>query len=638
MVQRRAHADSRVAGRRLPWTILFFLGLLVLWNPLATAQGTGGGMNGTTEENLTQSRWERLEEERRQNPSGNHRLAAIDAFLLGQEAWDAGRADEAREHWSRSGAFDHSYLPPRLRLVQTSLLSDFSGAMVTLRQCLEIFQRDFQVQQWVLSNAILGFCLAATLASVALVIGLLLKHARSLHHTVRETLAYAFRLDPIPAGILAIVALLIPVAANLGIVVTALFYLFLTGYRYNRGERVIALATASWGIIVGPVLVVTSPWWSVPPNGRNAVLISEAQEDPTSPAFRLRVDDWIEEEGKGVALYLEGLASKVERDSDRAVLFYERAGRSGEIPQWVLQTNIGNARIQADEPDMAISHYHSAIGQDPGAFEPHYNLAVTQARAGQYLQSDARFELASRIDLDRFRALTRKNEDLGEPEPIDALWGASDLWAWTLKHPGPVVAPSPLSFFLPMRSLIWSAPIAVLALVVGLIAGRSLQRIIRVHECYQCGDPICRRCLVRMDRRAYCAGCAEALGGLSSGEATRVLLRRLLEDKREWTGQLARLFASFLPGIGGLVYGGPFVAFIAAVCGGLGTAQFLYPEWGQPLFWGPWPDPLNGLVRVAGLVLLVLAVLIGFFDVRATRKRNSTVKAFLDRDVDRLAA
>ena len=587
---------------------------------------------------MTGVRWERLEGERRLNPGGNHRLAAVDAFLLGERAWDQDRSAEARAYWKTSADFDHAYLPPRLRLVQADLVSDFSGAMVTLRECAEVFQGDFHVQRWVLSNAILGFCLATTLSALAVVLGLFLRHAHPLHHTVTETLSYALRMGRRSAAVLAVIVLLLPVGANCGLLMTALFYLFLTSYRYNRPERILALAAATWGVIVGPLLIVSSPWWSVPPDGRDAVLISEAQQDPTSPAFRLRVREWIEAEHTGVALYLEGLASKVEKDGERAVLFYERADRSGEVPAWVLETNVGNALIQAAQVEGGIRRYHRAIDLESNAFEPQYNLALTQARSGRYLESDARFERASRIDLDRLRVLTRKGDRIDNPEPIDALWSPPDLWAWTLRHAGPVIAPAPLAFFLPLRSAFWAAPIALLALLSGLALGRWLKRIIRVHQCYQCGTPVCRRCLVRLDRRAYCAGCAEALGGLTSGEATRLLLRKLLDDRREWTGQIGRLVAHFAPGVGTLVYGGVGFGFVAAVLGGLGVALVLYPHWGQPLFWGPWPDPISGLVRTIGLSFSVLAVLVGSFGIRSNRRRSSTVRAFLDRDVDRLAA
>ena len=158
-----------------------------------------------------------MELERNLNPGGSHRLAAVDAFLLGREAWNEGRGDEARAYWTRSAALDLNYLPPRLQLVQVNLGSNFSMAMESLRECGKVFRRDFQVQRWVLSNSIIGLCLAITLAAIMFVIGLLIRHARALHHTVQETLSYALRIDRRKAAFLAILVLLVPILANLGI-------------------------------------------------------------------------------------------------------------------------------------------------------------------------------------------------------------------------------------------------------------------------------------------------------------------------------------------------------------------------------------------------------------------------------------
>jgi len=584
-------------------------------------------------------RWNDLELERNLNPGGSHRLAAVDAFLLGRKAWNEGRGAEARAYWIRSAELDLNYLPPRLQLVQVNLHSNFSIAMESLRECGEVFRRDFQVQRWVLSNSIIGLCLAITLAAIMFVIGLLIRHARALHHTVQETLSYALRIDRHKATFLAILVLLVPILANLGVMASALFFLFLSSYRFSRSERVLALTAATWGVIVGPMLIVTSPWWSIPPDGRDAVLVSQAQQDPTTPALRGRVADWIRDEPSGVSLYLEGLASKVDQDGMRAVDFHQRAGWSNEIPRWVLETNIGNALIQSGRREAGQAHYYRAIQLVDDAFEPHYNLALTQAREGRYLEADARFDRASRINLDQMRHLTARYGDRPElGEPIDALWSAADLWAWTLKNPGPVIAPMPIALFLPLRSLLWSAPIVLFALIFGLSAGRWLQRIVKVHECYQCGSPVCRRCLVRLDRRAYCPSCAEALGGMANGDATKLLLRRLLEERPVWTAQTARLLAPLLPGVGALVYAGPTLAFFTGGLSALGIALLLFPVWGHSVFWGPWPDPLISLIQLSGGICFLISVFLSYAGIRNGRRRAGTVKAFIERDVDRTAA
>ncbi|MEZ4653167.1 MAG: tetratricopeptide repeat protein [Candidatus Eisenbacteria bacterium] len=323
---------------------------------------------------------------------------------------------------------------------------------------------------------------------------------------------------------------------------------------------------------------------------------------------------------------------------EAAVKYYDQSSRSGEVPPWVVETNVGNALLMAGDPDKAMVHYRRAIEIEPSAFEPHYDLALAQARRGDYILADGEFERASRIDLNRMRALTRTGDRFEPSSAVDALWTAPDLWAWTLRHPGPDVPPRLLGWMIPLRSPLWTAPIVIFAVFAGLSAGRWMRRLIRVHECYQCGGPVCRRCLVRLDRRAYCRRCAESLGGMSSGEATRLLLRRLLEEKPAWSAQLLRGLAPFVPGIGPASFGSPGTAFVSGSIAGAALALLAYPIWGESILGGPWADPLSTWIRLLGILVLVLAVVASAVGVRHARRRAATLQAFLSRDVDRLAA
>jgi tetratricopeptide (TPR) repeat protein len=442
-----------------------------------------------------------------------------------------------------------------------------------------------------------------------------------------------------PAALLAAFVLCLPFLANLGILVSLLFLAFLASYRFSRGERVLALVATTWIAILGPVLVAAAPWWSPRAEGRDAGLIAFAQQQPTSPALRAQIQQWIQrEDNPSVAHYLEGLARKVEGDPTGAVEYYKQCSGAGDVPPWVVETNVGNALLMSGQPEQAMVHYRRAIEIEPGAFEPHYDLALAQARRGNYNAADTEFERASRIDLDRMRALTRTGDRFEPSSAVDALWTASDLWAWTLRHPGPDVPPRFLGALIPMRSPLWTAPIVIFAVLAGLSAGRWMRRLIRVHECYQCGGPVCRRCLVRLDRRAYCHRCAEALGGMSSGEATRLLLRRLLEEKPAWSAQLVRALAPFVPGVGPASFGSPGTAFISGSIAGAACALLAYPLWGESIANGPWSDPLGGWIRLLGVLTFLLAIAASAAGIRHAKHRAATLQAFLSRDVDRLAA
>jgi tetratricopeptide (TPR) repeat protein len=625
----------RVQSARRRWraSLPLLVALGISFSPASASQ------SGNEQGNPETGRWSSLESARRQQPGGNHRLASLDAYLEGNAQWDAGAHGAALESWRRASRFDLDFLPPRLRLIQGNLFRDFPAAAQWTRECLDILQRDFPFQRWLIRHAMLGTCIALTLGSLAFLLGLLVRHARALHHTVQETLSYALRMARGPAVVLAAVVLCLPFLSNLGILVSLLFLVFLASYRFGRGERALALVATTWIAILGPLLVVSAPWWSSAPDGRDSGLIAAAQQHPISPALRSHIRQWVPRENNpAVAHYLEGLARKVDRDPFGAVDYYNQSSRSGDVPPWVVETNVGNALLMAGQPEQAMVHYRRAIEIEPSAFEPHYDLALAQARRGEYILADAEFERASRIDLNRMRALTRTGDRFEPSSSVDALWTASDLWAYTLRHPGPDVPPRLLSGLLPLRSPLWTAPIVIFAVFAGLSAGRWMRRLIRVHECYQCGGPVCRRCLARLDRRAYCHRCAEALGGMSSGEATRLLLRRLLEEKPAWSAQLVRALAPFVPGVGPASFGSPGTAFLSGSIAGASCALLTYPIWGESILNGPWADPLGAWIRSLGVLTLLISIVASAAGVRHARHRAATLQAFLSRDVDRLAA
>jgi hypothetical protein len=125
---------------------------------------------------------------------------------------------------------------------------------------------------------------------------------------------------------------------------------------------------------------------------------------------------------------------------------------------------------------------------------------------------------------------------------------------------------------------------------------------------------------------------------MSSGEATRLLLRRLLEEKPAWSAQIVRALAPFVPGVGPASFGSPGTAFLSGSIAGAAFALLTYPVWGESILSGPWADPLEGWIRSLGVLTLLLAIYASAAGVRHARHRAATLQAFLSRDVDRLAA
>jgi hypothetical protein len=190
----------------------------------------------------------------------------------------------------------------------------------------------------------------------------------------------------------------------------------------------------------------------------------------------------------------------------------------------------------------------------------------------------------------------------------------------------------------PLRSLRLAGPILLACALVGWIIGQRLQILLRVRVCYRCGRPVCRRCLVRARRRAYCATCGETMGGLTPAESTRSILHSLIQARSSWPRRAARIVAYLLPGFGAVARGHRIAGMMSTSFAGLALALLLFPFWGRPYF----PlghDPVTvGALRALGLLAGALSAAISALGIEAAEKERGTIRAFLNRDVDRLAA
>ncbi len=602
---------------------LLALALVVLAIPYSAALGA------TSDE---------IDSARRSFPGGAHPPAALDALMAGDAAWKAHDGASALRLWLRSAELDPDFLAPRLELARIYLVSDPARYAGTVREMLDILGRDFRAQRWLAANTAMEIAVSVAIAVLLLFLGLMARHLRALHHAIAEGLSFLLHSKK-PADLLAWTVLALPLLANMGALVTGCFWVFLASFRFSRGERILALSAGAATILLAPFLWVTRPFWAEDPRGRDAAGIYELQQAPSLPPARDAIASWLAvSPNAGPACYLEGLARLSSGEAATAGDWYLRAAQDRDVPPRVLETNTGNALLAAGKRKDALLRYHRAIELDPKAFEPHYNLALASAAQGEYLQADRELDRASRLNLDRLRALGRDRAEHQDLRPLDALWNTNELWAWAIGRPSSAPAPAALLALAPMRSLAWTSPLALLAMMLGVLAGRSLRRLIHVHVCYQCGTPVCRRCLVRLDRRAYCMGCAESLGGQSTEETTRLLLRRLLDERPAWSSRLLPWLAVLLPGIGPVRYGQAGFAAVTSLLTGVGLGLIWYPHWGQGLVSSHFVDPATTWLRGVGIALLILASLTSLFGYHLGRRREHSLRGFLSRDVDRLAA
>ena len=565
-------------------------------------------------------------------------LAALDAALRAMAAEESGQRDEAILLWKSAAEADPHALAPRLALVRLLALSDPAGATTALRETAGLVATSYPAQRWAIRNAVLGAALGIVMASILLLAGLVGRHLRALQHLVRETLLRALPMRS-AAGPLSWAFFTLPFLAGLGAAAGMTFLAFATSFRFNRRERMVALAAATACLMVGPALLIARPLWSRDPAGFDGLLLAAAQRDPASPPSQVAATAWAAREpGSAIPSFLRGLDHLRSGRPDSAEARFNRAAAAGGLPPAVLETNLGSARFLSGDVWGARPHYERAVAIDPGRFESRYDLSIVLATQGDYPGADAAMEEAGRAGLDRLREIGRTERGDGPRVPVEAPLSTIDLWNIELRRFVPAAPPALLGALLPLQSPWAAGPVMLLAALAGVFAGSRLRRPLAVHVCFQCGTPICRRCLVRMDRRAYCRACGESMGGGDLGETTRLLLRRLLDDRPTWIGRLRPLLLSVLPGIGATFAGNAGAGLTAALPAGLGITLLAFPFWGDGCL--PLPaDPLVApLVGPVGILLLAVAFVLNALGVRAAERGNAGLRAFFERDVDRAAA
>lgn len=565
-------------------------------------------------------------------------LAALDTALRAMAAEEAGQREEAVLLWESAADADPHALAPRLALVRLLALSNPAGATNALREAAGLVATIYPAQRWAIRHAVLGIALGLVLASLLLLVGLVARHLRALQHLVREVLTRALPMRS-AAGPLSWAFFTLPFLAGLGTAAGMTFLAFTASFRFNRRERMVALAAAAVCFMVGPALLVARPLWSLDPYGIDGLLIAEAQRDPASPPAQAAATAWdAREPGSAIPPFLRGLGDLRSGRPDAATAWFGQATANGGLPPAVLETNLGSARFLDGDVVGARPHYERATGMDPGRFEPLYDLSIVLATLGDYPGADAATDQAGRVGLDRLREIGRTERGDGPRVPVEAPLSTVDLWDIDLRRPVPDVPPALLGALLPLQNAWAAAPAVLLAALTGFLAGRRLRRQLAVHVCFQCGAPICRRCLVRIDRRAYCHACSESMGGGSLAETTRRLLLRLLEERPAWPARLRPVLLSLLPGIGATIAGRAGAGLTAALPAGLGLALLAFPSWGHGCLPLPADTVVAPLLSPAGVLLLVAATVLNALGVRAAERGNAGLRAFFERDVDRSAA
>lgn len=478
----------------------------------------------------------------------------------------AGSRDEAVRLLEAASAFDPEFPDAHFTLARFALTSDPGRAVGEAAEAFRILSRSYPWQRHLLANALTAAVVVWMVALFLAVVGIALRHLPHLVHVIEESLgARGSRVGRLGAGMIAVA----PAFWSLGATATATLFAGLLSFRLGKREAAIVL------LFVGSTLALAgwhgsvAPWAGAPRLDEPSLLVDRALASGYDADAARALQAW-EARDANESLFPFALGTTRRRggDLEGAAEQLTLAAVLRPNAPWIL-TNLGNVHFAREDYARARQLYEQAAAADPGAVEPHYNLAQVYTKQLLFAEASREQSRASALAFDRVRDFTR----MGAPQlnrtvmdarpPRQALW---DLAARTghLRGPATIERNRYLAFALSLAppapfALVFLPAIFLIFAGIGQVLGRNLATL----HCSNCQTIVCRRCVHRMQQRAFCTDCFRTVKDLKSMEFTRLLLTRRDRSaaRKRTIGQALLTFA--LPGAGQMLRGAPLSGFFA---------------------------------------------------------------------------
>ncbi|HEU4723812.1 MAG TPA: tetratricopeptide repeat protein [Candidatus Eisenbacteria bacterium] len=481
-------------------------------------------------------------------------------------AADRGQKSEALRLLDASTQFDPSFPDAHFTIARLIAFDDPGRAVTEATEAFRILGRGYAWQRHLVANFLTALAVVWTVGLLLAIAGIALRHLPHLFHIIQETFhAGASSLGRIGAMALA----LAPCAWGLGAAPTAALYAGLVSFRLGKREWFLVLLFLASSLALAGGMPLLAPWAGAPSLEEPSLLVDRSLNSGYDADLAAALHAWREAD-PDEALYAFALGTQARRgaDLDLAERELTRAAVLRPKSAWIL-TNLGNVYFAREDYDHARQWYESAAAANPAAVEPHYNLA--QVYTKQLLFSEATREQAKATGLafDRVRDFSRWTTPQLNRTVMDASAPIEDLWALARRHSAErgiaaLEGNRWLSFAATLQprapfALVFVPALFLIFAAAGQIAGRSLSTI----PCSNCQRIVCRRCVRRMQQRAFCEDCFHSVKDLKSTEFTRLLLtkRDRTSARRRTIGQAILTFV--VPGAGQMLRGAALSGFVA---------------------------------------------------------------------------
>ncbi len=539
---------------------------------------------------------------------------ALALYQEGLAASRVGNKTQAENLLVAAGELDPSFPEPHLALAYLHLPARPQEAISDLGRAALSVTHSFGAQHLLLVNTVFGFFLVVATGALLVVLYAAIRLLPRVHHTLSEIL---HRWMPsVPASILAALLLACPLLWRVGILPAALFYGGLMWAWMGRGDRRWTLTLAGVTVAAPLILWGLSPVFYSPLDpAAKPFLLSRAMAAPYSSEIVDAVDRAIEEDPESADLHFaRAILEKRGGHLAAAREAYDDALRYG-ASEAAVTNNLGVIAFLSGDYKKAMALFQESIRSESGHAAPHFNLSQAYAKELLFEKADQEMTEANRLAFNRIRAALRnaggdwEGPLLDEPLPTSAMWSAA--WSGPRRMPG---LPTWMKPWFPGTLAL--LPVFCIPLFgIGLAIGRRMNRSLPSFACTNCGRAVCRRCLRRIRRAAYCTTCGDALLRIQSAAYSKLVLDSRLRRTRKATAFLPKMISWALPGyhasrlghtdVSATLAMGFTLSLLGLVHRALPVTRLAWLENGHGPWWPVLPATLVALVMMASWITVM---------------------------------
>jgi tetratricopeptide (TPR) repeat protein len=518
--------------------------------------------------------------------AGVHRaLAPAQAAYRGALALEAkGNATDAIRMLEAAAALDPEYPDAHFTLARLLLFRQPDRAVGALSEGFRILLRSYPWQRHLLANLLTGIVFVWCVSLFLAVVGIVIRHLPHLRHVIQEVLS---RRPSQPTRIAATGISLAPLLWGIGVVPIATLYAGLVSFRWSRREAILVALFLVSALALAAGIGYLAPYAGAPTLEEPSLLVDRAMTTGYDADLAAALLAWEARENTE-ALFPFALGSMARRTGDLDLAERQLTLAAVLRPQtpWILN-NLGNVYFAREDYGRARQAYEAAAAADPNAVEPHFNLGQVYTKSLMFTEASREQSRASALAFDRVSEFSKWSAPQLNRTVMDASPTNPALWDLARRH-ARTRAPSALEGNKLLHWIAGLTPPAPFALVflpglflVFTLTGQFLGKSLASLHCSNCQKIICRRCVKRMQQRAFCEDCFQSVKDLKSSEFTKLLLTRQgrSASRRRTIGQA--IMTIVLPGGGQLVRGATLSGFFALVV--MSAAAVLVVSNGAPV-------------------------------------------------------